>query len=150
MKKLANELGFGLSTVHALVMPLERVIAHTKGNPDAQTQELSKNLLVDIDEGILASSTEKLPDEFCPFRENQLNINADLTIPVCCLVFNREHLVSNNYLDSSINDINYKKSKSDICKYCLSKSLPQYNMGFNKDEWLNVASTKTSADEAHV
>ena len=84
MQSLAKELNFGLSTVHALVMPLERVFNHCDGAPDSQTSSLSENLLVTIDEGIEASSKAPL-SEGLTFRENQLNINADLTVPVCCL-----------------------------------------------------------------
>ena len=65
---------------------------------------------------IKASSEKPLPQGICPFRENQLNINADLTVPVCCLVFNRNHLVSNNYLDTSLQDINLKIWMSKIKK----------------------------------
>ena len=90
MTELAEELGFTLSTVHALIMPLERVIDYLEEKPSEQTTNLSENLLVTIDEGIKASSEVQLGGE-CPFRENQININADLTVPVCCTVFNRKY-----------------------------------------------------------
>ncbi len=146
MQNLAKELNFGLSTVHALVMPLERVFNHCDGSPDDQTKDLSNNLLVTIDEGIKASSEHPLDNGICPFRENQLNINADLTVPVCCLVFNRNHLVSTNYLDTPIKDINLNKSCTDICTKCMQLKLPEYNMGFNKKGWNQYALEKTSAD----
>ena len=146
MKKLAYELNFGLSTVHALVMPLERVINYCEGNGDIQTLDLSQNLLVTIDEGIKASSENPLPVGICPFRENQLNINADLTVPVCCTVFNRDHLVSYNYLETSIDQINKNKVKSEICKKCMGLKLPGYNMGFNKKGWKQFALNKSSFD----
>ena len=52
MTELAKELGFAISTVHALVMPLERVFSHISGVKDEQTERLEENLLVTIDEGI--------------------------------------------------------------------------------------------------
>ena len=146
MQKLAEELNFGLSTVHALVMPLERVINYCDGSADSQTLNLSKNLLVTIDEGIEASSKYPLPQGTCPFRENQLNINADLTVPVCCTVFNRDHLVSQDFLETSLEQINQNKSESDICKKCMGLKLPEYNMGFNKIGWNNFDAQKTSFD----
>ena len=36
MKDLAEELGFIMSEVYALVMPLERVLAERNGQPDRQ------------------------------------------------------------------------------------------------------------------
>ena len=141
MQSLAKELNFGLSTVHALVMPLEG-FNHCDGAPDSQTSSLSENLLVTIDEGIEASSKAPLSEGVCPFRENQLNINADLTVPVCCLVFNRNHVVSSNYLDTSIDEINLNKSNSEVCNKCMKLRLPEYNMGFNKEGWREYAMQK--------
>ena len=146
MRRLAQELDFGLSTVNALVMPLERVLAHCDGSPDTQTIDLSENLLVTIDEGIKASSQGRLPDGTCPFRENQLNINSDLTVPVCCTVFDRDNIVINNFLNSTIEAINEKKSQAHICKKCTSLGLPEYNMGFNRPGWDKFANEKVSTD----
>ena len=145
MQELVNELGFLMSTTYALVMPLERVIDHCNQNASEQTKELSKNLLVDIDEGINASKKISL-DGTCPFRENQININADLTVPICCLVFNREHLVSNNYLDDSLISINNRKQEESLCNTCMQLNLPQYNMGFNKERWEEISSSKITED----
>ena len=68
MEQLAKELGFLMSTTYALVMPLERVIDHCNDRTSEQTKELSKNLLVDINEGINASKDINLNNS-CPFRE---------------------------------------------------------------------------------
>ena len=143
MKKLADELGFILSETYALIMPLERVISHLNGSPDRQTKSLNSNLLVTIDEGIEASSKNSLPEKSCPFRENQININSDLTIPVCCTVWERgENIVAKNFLDSSLDEINANKRKVDLCNKCMELKLPEYNMGFNKARWHNYALQK--------
>ena len=147
MKKLADELGFILSETYALIMPLERVISHLNGSPDRQTKSLNSNLLVTIDEGIEASSKNSLPEKSCPFRENQININSDLTIPVCCTVWERgENIVAKNFLDSSLDEINANKRKVDLCNKCMELKLPEYNMGFNKEGWAKFASQKTITD----
>jgi MoaA/NifB/PqqE/SkfB family radical SAM enzyme len=146
-EELADELGFALSKTYALVMPLERVIAHCDGVPDKQTRDLHENLLVSIDEGIEASSERRLPKNSCPFRENQININADLTVPVCCTVFQRgANVVAANYLESSLKEINFNKSKSVVCTKCMALGLPEYNMGFNKEGWTKFANQKTITD----
>ena len=91
-KELANELGFMLSSTYALVMPLERVIKHTEGKPDLQTNLLDHNLLVNIDEGIDISQKNIKKTQTCSFRENQVNINADLSVPVCCTVLKEKEI----------------------------------------------------------
>ena len=110
-------------------------------------KKLENNLLVTIDEGISASSKYPLKEKQCPFRENQININSDLSIPVCCTVWERgENIVAKNYLDTNLNEINLNKSKVDTCNKCMDLKLPEYNMGFNKEGWRKYASQKTITD----
>tara|TARA_B100001093_G_scaffold493829_1_gene536443 strand:- start:1167 stop:2510 length:1344 start_codon:yes stop_codon:yes gene_type:complete len=147
MEKLADELGFALSKTYALVMPLERVISHVNGKPDLQTEQLQNNLLVTIDEGIKASSEVPLPKNTCPFRENQININADLSVPVCCTVWKRDdNVVASNFLESNVSEINKNKKNVDLCNKCMNLRLPEYNMGFNKRGWEKYAKEKSITD----
>jgi len=146
-RELAVELGFIISETYSLIMPLERVMSHCEGNPDFQTISLEENLLVTIDEGIFASKQQRLPKNSCPFRENQININADLSVPVCCTVFERgENIVAENFLTISLEDINSKKSTVITCKKCMDLALPEYNMGLNKPAWTKFAGQKTLFD----
>jgi MoaA/NifB/PqqE/SkfB family radical SAM enzyme len=147
MEKLADELGFVLSKTYALVMPLERVLSHLDGKPDLQTKQLQNNLLVTIDEGIKASSEVPLPKNTCPFRENQININADLSVPVCCTVWQRDkNVVALNFLESNVSEINKNKKNVDLCNKCMNLRLPEYNMGFNKRGWEKYAKQKAITD----
>ena len=50
-----------------------------------------------------------------------MNITPDLSVPVCCLVFDRKYLVSSNYLEDSLEDIEVRKDYSEICKTCINK-----------------------------
>ncbi|MDA9688792.1 radical SAM protein [Betaproteobacteria bacterium] len=144
-KSLANELGFVLSETYSLVMPLERVFNYLDGNSDKQTERLNKELLlVNIDEGIEASGGKGLPSRSCPYRENQINVNSDLSVPLCCLTFdrNKNSMVSNNYLEISFDEINKKKKKKEICLKCQSFGLQEYSMNSNRMEWELVANRK--------
>ena len=148
MEKFANNLGFIVSKTYALVMPLERVIAHVEGKPDLQTKLLEDNLLVTIDEGIEASSKSILPENTCPFRENQININADLSVPICCTVWQRdENVVAKNFLESNLDEINKNKKNVELCNKCMKLRLPEYNMGLNKTGWEDYAKQKKVTDK---
>lgn len=145
MRELCDELGFALSTVHALVMPLERALAFCDGKPDLDTLLLSQNLLVGIDEGIEAASAHK--GNGCPFMDNQVNINFDLTVPVCCTVADRKNtIVESNFLLSTPESIKNNKRKVDLCAKCMAYGLPEYNMGYNRSAWDQIASGKSSLD----
>ena len=71
MHELSKELGFVMSTVHALVMPLERVISYKEGYPDEQTKKLEENLLVGIDEGIKSIRDDRFKGEFAHSRKTR-------------------------------------------------------------------------------
>ncbi len=145
MQELCDELGFSLSTTYALVMPLERVLGYCDGNPDEDLAGLRKILLVDIDEGIEAAKAFRTDE--CPFQENQVNINWDLTVPVCCTTFERNNtVVAENYLHSSLEQINSQKKNMNICEKCMDYGLPAYNMGFNRTAWDVFASEKEILD----
>ena len=147
MEKFADDLEFVISKTYALVMPLERVISRLEDNPDFQTKKLENNLLVTIDEGIKASSKFSLPKNSCPFRENQININSDLTVPVCCVVWERDkNIVAQNFLKTNLNEINLNKKQVKLCNKCMGLNLPEYNMGFNKKDWEKYAKQKTITD----
>lgn len=136
-----------MSETYALVMPLERVLSYFDGNPDLQTQKLEENLLVTIREGVEASSKSRLPKNVCPFRENQININADLSVPVCCTVFQRdENVVAQNFLKSTLEQINQAKKRVTTCDKCMQLALPEYNMGLNRPAWDVKAKLKTITD----
>jgi hypothetical protein len=136
-----------MSETYALVMPLERVLSYFDGNPDPQTQNLEENLLVTIGEGVEASSKSRLPKNVCPFRENQININADLSVPVCCTVFQRdENVVAQNFLKITLEQINQAKKRVTTCDKCMQLALPEYNMGFNRPAWDVKAKLKTITD----
>ena len=147
-KELSRELKFMISTTYALVMPLERVLNHLERKVDMQTKILSENLLVTIDEGIEASSSKReTKSNECAFRENQIIINADLTVPVCCTVFHRQNnIVANNFLNASLSEISDNKQKIKTCSKCQNYNLPEYNMGLNKEKWDYYASEKKSLD----
>lgn len=146
MQELCKELDFSLSSTYSLVMPLERVINHCEGNTHPEVQTLDNKLLVTIDEGIKASAGVELED--CPFRTNQVNINWDLSVPVCCTVYNRnpDTLLTTNYLEMPLREITQKKYDVSLCKKCMAYGLPAYNMGFNHSKWKEIAQTKECFD----
>ena len=109
---------------------------------------LQKNLLVDIDEAIDVSSQRIAKSTKCPFRENQVNVNADLTVPVCCTVFERgDNVVAKNFLETSLQEIEISKKNVKVCETCMEKRLPEYNMGLNEEKWATVAKSKSSLEK---
>ena len=136
MQELCDELGFGLSSTYAVVMPIERCIDHCEGNADAATKELSKLLLVNIDEGLEITKSHR--NQPCRYLTNQLNINWDKSVPLCCVSFDRQKnssIISNDYLKESLEELSHKKKNHSLCTKCMSYGIPPYQLGVNEKEW---------------
>ncbi len=138
MKELCDDLGFVFSTCYANVTPVERLIDYCEGNIDAKTQKFLELLLVGIDKGLgIAKPFNKLP---CRFLTNQVNINWDRSVPLCCVCFDRQNsIISNDYLNDSLKDISLKKENHPLCKKCRKYAIPAYLLGVNQKEWENEA-----------
>lgn len=134
MKELCDDLGFVFSPCYANVTPVERLIDYCEGNLDVKTQEFLKLLLVGIDKGLkIAKPYNNLP---CRFLTNQVNINWDRSVPICCVCFDRQNsIISYDYLKDSMKDILIKKENHPLCKKCKGYGFPPYLLGVNQKEW---------------
>lgn len=134
MKELCDDLGFVLSPCYANVTPVERLIDYCEGKIDAKTKKFLKLLLVGIDKGLeIAKPYNDLP---CRFLTNQVNINWDRSVPLCCVCFDRESsTISNDYLKDSLKDISLRKEDHPLCKKCRKYAIPPYLLGVNQKEW---------------
>jgi MoaA/NifB/PqqE/SkfB family radical SAM enzyme len=134
MKELCVELGFVLSPCYANITPVERLFDYCEGRLDEKTAELFKLLLVGVDKGLeIAGPHKHLP---CRFRTNQVNINWDRSVPLCCVCFDRKSsIVSGDYLKDSLKDISIRKEKHPLCKKCVKYAIPPYLLGVNQKEW---------------
>lgn len=143
MKELCDELGFALAAVYANVTPVERLVDYCEGRVDKKTEELSKLLLVGIDKGLeITKSFRNLP---CRFLTNQININWDRSVPICCVCFYRENsIISDDYLKDSLEDIESRKKNHPFCKKCIAYGFPPYLLGVNQKEWEKEAKRNMS------
>ena len=145
MQELCDELGFGLSSTYAVVMPIERCIDYLEGKPDESVKQLSKLLLVDIDEGLEITKSHR--NQPCRYLTNQLNINWDKSVPLCCVSFDRQKnssIISNDYLKESLKDLTKKKEKHSLCTKCMGHGIPPYQLGVNLKEWEKKAMENTN------
>lgn len=142
MKKLCDELGFGLSTTFPVIFPIERCIDYLEKKTDSKAfKELSKLLLVNVDEGL--EITKRYRDQPCRYLTNQVNINWDRSVPLCCVTFDRQKnssIISNDFLADSLSFIDKKKENHSLCSKCSSLGIPPYQLGVNLKEWKKKAS----------
>lgn len=134
MKELCDDLGIVFSPCYANVTPIERLFDYCEGNLDVKTQEFLKLLLVGIDKGLeITKSYRNLP---CRFLTNQVNINWDRSVPLCCVCFDRQNsIISDDYLKDPLKDILIKKENHPLCRRCKGYGFPPYLLGVNQKEW---------------
>lgn len=139
MKELCDNLGFVFSPCYANITPIERLFDYCEGNLDAKTKKFLELLLVGIDKGLeIAKPYNDLP---CRFLTNQVNINWDRSVPLCCVCFDRKNsTISHDYLKDSLKDISLRKENHPLCKKCKKYSIPPYLLGVNQKEWEKEAS----------
>ncbi len=134
MKELCDELGFAFTCCYANITPIERLIDYCEGNLDVKTQEFLKLLLVSIDKGL--EITKAYRDLPCRFLTNQININWDRSVPLCCVCFDmQKFLICDDYLRTSLHDILIKKKNKPLCKKCQRYGFPPYLLGVNQKGW---------------
>lgn len=141
MKELCKELDFLFSTCYANVAPIERIIKYCQGNIDEKTKELSKLLLVDIKNGLeVTKPFHHLP---CRFLDNQININWDRSVSLCCASYDSaDVIISVDFLKTSLKEIKMLKRNRSLCKICMAYGIPQYILGVNRPAWDKVANQK--------
>ena len=134
MKELCDDLGFVLSSCYANVTPVERLIDYCEGNLDVKTKKFLELLLVGIDKGLeIAKPYNDLP---CRFLMNQININWDRSVPLCCVCFDgQSSIISNDYLKNSLAEISSRKKDHPLCNKCRKYAIPPYLLGVNQKEW---------------
>ncbi len=138
MKELCGDLGFVFSTCYATVMPVEKLIDYYQEKKvDKKTQTLLDLLLVSIDRGL--EITQPFHDQPCGFL-NQVNINWDRSVSLCCASFDRETTtVSSDFLKDPLELIEERKQTHELCGTCWPLGMPQYLLGPNQKEWKKEA-----------
>lgn len=148
MRALCRELDFVLSTCYANVTPVERLVNYCRGRVDEPTRKLSPLLLVDIDKGLEITKTHR--HHPCRFLTNQMNINWDRSVPLCCVCFDRKGsiIVSEDFLRDPLAEIVRKKENHPLCQACSAWGFPPYLLGVNQEEWIAQARRSMETENA--
>jgi MoaA/NifB/PqqE/SkfB family radical SAM enzyme len=121
MQSLCKELDFIFSTTPATITPVERIITLTKA-------PITSLLLNDISKTLALSLPFKhLP---CRLRTNQININWDRSVSLCCA---SEPIIHPDYLTTTLSEIDTLKNKHPLCNSCTSIGAHQFHLQINQE-----------------
>lgn len=124
-RALCEELNLELHPVYAYLVSLDDVLAHCEGHPLPEpAQKAADLLLLDLDQGIsIARRYAHLPCDAL----RCVNINWDASVSTCMMYYYPEaNIVAQDYLTTSLNDIQTRRYASDLCRRCSGHGIHQY------------------------
>ncbi len=118
----AKELGFAFHPIEAGFMPLEKAIRAVRGEPlSPEDQATIANLLISPRER--AHLRRDLDVKDCVLRANQVAINFDGSVTLCCGTYDYANNVAKSFLDQSIVDLQKVRAQHELCKKCFEGKL---------------------------
>jgi len=123
MRTLCEELRFAMTSVPAFLMPLEKNVAYRTGDLPLADREIVARLAVSPEEADEIVRPLATPGRDCELRADQLTINFDGSVALCCATYTHPN-VSKSFLEQSIADLQVRRYADRGCELC---------MGFNLD-----------------
>lgn len=120
LKKFANEKGIGFIPVWAMMMPLEKVLSYAISDPTEKLQhvdfEIARRLALPLDEALEAA--RKYSDRPCKLLNNQVTLNVEGDVALCCAVYDMSKYKVANFLTSSFAEIQAVRKTNKLCYSC--------------------------------
>lgn len=131
MKSLCKELGFIFSTTYATLTPVETIISYLENKT---TVDINKLLLIDIDKRLeITYPFKSFP---CRNLTNQININWDRSVALCCA---SNPIIHPDFLEISLSEIENIKNNHPLCISCIKHGVHQFYNQINHDEMKKIA-----------
>ncbi len=126
MRKFAFSLDFDFTTYWAYLMPLEKNLAFLKLKPSVtqftkQDKALVNQLAFPLEKALSVARDENVSQ--CRLRDNQMAINSEGKVMLCCSVFDQSKYLLADYLDTPIQDLQKMKHSHEMCTKCMQAGL---------------------------
>ncbi len=123
MKELCLELGFLFKPSWAHFSPLEKIFTYFEDKSKLSAEDLKLiDLLVLKPEDVMSIAVQ-FKDLDCTLRANQMAINADGSVALCCVTYEQKNNISLNFMDLPHSELQKKKYEHQTCQKCIEKSL---------------------------
>lgn len=126
MSRLAARLGFGFSTLWAVLCPIEKAIELKDGPPPPETElaELLELIAYPIREGMdFVRRTPRYRTRECSLWEDQLVLNHLGDVQLCCAVYDSTRFGLGAYLDRPLERIQADRRGHSACRECMGAGL---------------------------
>jgi len=142
MAELSDSLGFYFSPGWAYFMGLEKLMAYVEGKPTftPEDQETLRRTVLSLDEAIAISQQAQSPS--CSLQTDQMVINHDGSVALCCAVFDPVNFIASDFLGSTHEELQERKRKASLCTKCMANGLHDYAQYNPNTLWDDVAFKK--------
>jgi MoaA/NifB/PqqE/SkfB family radical SAM enzyme len=126
IEALAAELDFRVIHKVARIYPLEVLLAGLENGWGPATSTLYEILLITPEEWrdeVLLHGRQRWED--CLMRRNEMAVNVDGSVHLCCITFDAANRIASNYLDVSINELQARKYSHPTCARCSEHGIYQ-------------------------
>jgi MoaA/NifB/PqqE/SkfB family radical SAM enzyme len=126
MEDLTRELGFGLRHKIARLSPLEKLLplCHPGTAPSEADRAVYDLLLVKPHEWSALALADG-PDTSCVMREQEMAINFDGSVSLCCNVFTYANNIAPDFLHASHETLQAAKATHAFCGPCMAAGFPK-------------------------
>jgi len=119
MADLSAQLGFYFHPGWAFFMGMEKVLDHIAGQShfsESDQAVLSRTVLT-LDEELALAQQVQTPR--CTFRTDQVVINHDGSVPLCCGTYDPKYTVASDFLAISHDDLQAIREPHELCGPCM-------------------------------
>ena len=154
MRKFAEVLGFDFTTYWAYLMPLEKNLAflgYKERLPkfEASDQALVDRLALPLSEALQVVRNTQSSE--CKLRDQQMAINSNGNVMLCCSVFDQSRYTLAPFLDTPLNELQEMKNSHEMCTKCMNEGLHVLmTYGDKKLEELAIENVRKHYPDANV
>jgi len=129
MRKFAEDLGFEFEPAWALLFPVEKILCLENvdfGAPafSDEDRNLIGQLALPFREALEASRVPE--DPACPLREEQISMDFQGNVQLCCGIFDAGRFTVGNYLELPLDDIQKMRHNHGLCERCMKQGAHLY------------------------
>jgi MoaA/NifB/PqqE/SkfB family radical SAM enzyme len=142
---LCSELEIPFEVTIAYFMPIEKVmhkLKQTSGFTD-RDQATMDRMWVSIDEAVELGKLRS--SKTCVLQENQIVINYDGSVALCCGVYDPTHNIAKDFLKISRSDIFENKYTNKLCEECMSMGIHDVLIFNPVEKWDELVTKKQIA-----
>ncbi len=121
MCRFADELGFVMDPTWAYLMPLEKLFIELDGKLSEKDRKVVDLFAISPTEQRRIYAGSRPSD--CSLRRDQMAINADGSVSLCCAVYDKQNYIADQFLDIPYAELQRRKYSSTICERCMSNDL---------------------------